>query len=70
MRSKLDRTLRLLIVLNLVVVGLLALTMVADWAKVLPSIGGQAAATGASAEPSASQEQMHCLLYTSPSPRD
>jgi len=59
MRSKLDRTLRLLIALNLVVVLLLALTMVADWADVLPAFGGGTpATTSASAQPSASQELM------------
>ena len=62
MRSKLDRTLRLLILLNLVVVGLLALTMVADWARILPSVGGEAADTSASAQPSASPEQMQMGL--------
>ncbi len=47
MRSKLDRTLRLLIALNLVVVVLLALTMVADWADILPSFGGGTAPASA-----------------------
>jgi hypothetical protein len=48
-RSRLDRTLRLLILANLVVVALLAGTMVLDWMKVIPARG-----TGeASAEPDA-----------------
>jgi hypothetical protein len=58
MRSKLDRTLRLLIALNLVVVLLLALTMVADWADVLPTFGGGTATASASVQPSPSQELM------------
>ena len=60
MRSRLDRTLRLLIAMNLVVVGLLALTMVADWLKVLPSIGGPA--PSASDAPTATPEQMQMGL--------
>jgi hypothetical protein len=62
MRSKLDRTLRLLIVMNLIVVALLALTMVADWARILPSIGGPAATAASSAGPSASIPQMEMGL--------
>ena len=62
MRHRLDRTLRLLIVMNIIVVGILALTMVADWAKVLPSVGGETAAPGASIEPSATAEQMQMGL--------
>ena len=61
MRHRLDRTLRLLIVMNIIVVGVLALTMVADWARALPSIGGTATA-GASAAPSASAQQMQMGL--------
>jgi len=38
-RSRLDRTLRLLIVANIVVVALLAGTMVLDWMKVIPARG-------------------------------
>ena len=62
MRSKLDRTLRLLIAMNILVIGILALTMVADWAKVLPSIGTGSPASSASVEPSASPEQMQMGL--------
>jgi len=38
-RSRLDRTLRLLILANIVVVALLAGTMVLDWMKVIPARG-------------------------------
>ena len=38
-RSRIDRTLRLLILANLVVVALLAGTMVLDWMKVIPARG-------------------------------
>jgi hypothetical protein len=62
MKSKLDRTLRLLIALNLVVVALLALTMVADWAKILPSIGGPAATATADASADASPQVMQMGL--------
>ena len=60
MRSKFDRTLRLLIALNLVVVALLALTMVADWMQVLPSVGVPASTS--SAAPTATPEQMEMGL--------
>ncbi len=60
MRLRLDRTLRLLIAMNLVVVALLALTMVADWMKVLPSIGGPAPSE--SVAPTATPEQMQMGL--------
>jgi hypothetical protein len=40
MRSRLDRTLRLLILANIVVVALLAGTMVLDWMRVIPARGG------------------------------
>jgi len=63
MRSKLDRTLRLLILLNLVVVALLAATMVADWMRILP-LPGASTPTGSagSTAPSPSQEQMQMGL--------
>lgn len=38
-RSRLDRTLRLLILLNLVVVAVLAGTMVLDWMRIIPARG-------------------------------
>ena len=63
MRSRLDRTLRLLILLNLVVVALLAATMVADWMRILPLPGASTPAGSAgSAAPSPSQEQMQMGL--------
>ncbi len=40
MKTRVDRTLRLLIVLNLVVVALLAGTMVASWLRILPDLTG------------------------------
>jgi len=46
MRSRLDRTLRLLIFANFIVVALLAGTMVLDWMKVIPA-RGTAPETGA-----------------------
>lgn len=60
MRSRVDRTLRLLIAMNLVVVGLLALTMVADWMKILPSI--EAPDPSTSASPAATPELMEMGL--------
>jgi hypothetical protein len=39
MRRRMDRTLRLLILLNLVVVALLAATMVANWLELIPARG-------------------------------
>ncbi len=59
-----DRTLRLLIVLNLIVVGLLAATMVADWLQIIPARGtgpganGTAPLPGVSANPSPELMQM------------
>jgi hypothetical protein len=60
MRSKFDRTLRLLIALNLVVVALLALTMVADWMRVLPTVAMPGSTS--SAAPTATPEQMEMGL--------
>ncbi len=56
-RSRFDRTLRLLIALNLVVVGLLALTMVLDWLHVIPARGtaAESVAPLASATPETMQ---------------
>jgi hypothetical protein len=39
MRSRLDRTLRLLILANIIVVALLAGTMVLDWMRIIPARG-------------------------------
>jgi hypothetical protein len=62
MRRRLDRTLRLLIVLNLVVVTLLAATMVANWMSLIPARGTGPANTGgvgpAGASPTAALMQM------------
>jgi hypothetical protein len=58
MRSRLDRTLRLLIFANIVVVALLAGTMVLDWMRIIPARGtGEApsAAPSASASPETMQ---------------
>jgi hypothetical protein len=57
-RSRFDRTLRLLIVLNLVVVGLLALTMVLDWLHVIPARGTAEESVAASASASPELMQM------------
>jgi hypothetical protein len=57
MRLKLDRALRLLIVLNFCIVTLLALTMVADWLRILPSAG-----PAGPASPSPTPEQMQMGL--------
>ncbi|MEI7743606.1 MAG: hypothetical protein WCK58_07635 [Chloroflexota bacterium] len=59
-RSRFDRTLRLLIALNLVVVALLAGTMVLDWLKVIPA--KQAPVESALPSASASQELMQMGL--------
>ena len=61
MRRRMDRTLRLLILLNLVVVALLAATMVANWFQLIPARGtgsanGDNGASGQGA-PSASASQ-------------
>ena len=77
MRKRMDRTLRLLIVLNLVVVGLLASTMVADWLQIIPARGvgsnggggtGAPASPGTSALPS--QELMQMGLAHIPTSND
>ncbi len=52
MRARMDRTLRLLIVLNLLVVAMLAATMVANWLQILPT-GSDVESGEPSAEPSA-----------------
>jgi hypothetical protein len=59
-RSHLDRTLRLLIVMNLVAVGLLAGTMVLDWLHVIPARG--TAVESLPPEASASPELMQMGL--------
>jgi hypothetical protein len=56
MKGRVSRTLRLLIVLNIVVVALLAGTMVADWMRMLPSFNQPTPAP--SAEPSIETMQM------------
>jgi hypothetical protein len=74
MRKRFDRTLRLLIVLNLVVVGLLAATMVADWLQIIPARGvagvdgGASPSAGLSAAPS--QELMQMGLAHIPTSND
>jgi hypothetical protein len=73
MRKRFDRTLRLLIVLNLVVVGLLAATMVADWLQIIPARGvadvdGASPSAGVAAVPS--QELMQMGLAHIPTSND
>jgi hypothetical protein len=75
MRKRMDRTLRLLIVLNLVVVGLLAATMVANWLQIIPargtgsgSVPGNGASPGTSVTPS--QELMQMGLAHIPTSND
>jgi hypothetical protein len=73
MRKRIDRTLRILIVLNLVVVGLLAATMVADWLQIIPARGaGAQDAAAASPDGSAapSQELMQMGLAHIPTSND
>ncbi len=60
MKRRVSRTLRLLIVLNLIVVAMLAGTMVADWLRILPSVGGPGA--DPSGSPAASIELMEMGL--------
>jgi hypothetical protein len=61
MKRRVDRTLRLLILLNLVVVAMLAATMVANWLQLIPARGtGSTGATGqaaSSGSPAASASQ-------------
>ncbi len=59
-RSRIDRTLRLLILLNIVVVALLAGTMVLDWMKVIPARG--TAEESRRRRPSATPETMQMGL--------
>jgi hypothetical protein len=56
-RSRFDRPLRVLIALNLVVVGLLALMMVLDWLRVIPARGtaAESLAPAATATPETMQ---------------
>lgn len=62
-RSKLDRTLRLLIAMNILVVALLALTMVADWLQILPTGGiSFGPRPSVAASPSPTQELMQMGL--------
>jgi hypothetical protein len=60
MKHRVSRTLRLLIVLNILVVALLAGTMVADWMRILPAFPGIAA--GPTPSPVASIELMEMGL--------
>ncbi len=60
MKTRVDRTLRLLIVLNLVVVALLAGTMVANWLELIPTTPGTVAQEGN--EPSASPSPPTMLM--------
>jgi hypothetical protein len=59
MKRQVSRTLRILIVLNILVVALLAGTMVADWLRILPSLDATA---GASPTPRSSIELMEMGL--------
>jgi hypothetical protein len=58
MRSRLDRTLRLLIVANFIVVALLAGTMVLDWMKVIPARGTATESSAPAVSPSPETMQM------------
>lgn len=62
MRSRLDRTLRLLILANFAVVALLATTMVLDWARVLPREGSAGPVASDGPVPSATPETMQMGL--------
>ena len=68
MKRRFDRTLRLLIALNLVVIGLLAATMVADWMRIIPARGTGPA--DASAAPSASIQLMQMGIAHIPTSND
>ena len=57
MKSKVDLGLRALIVANILVVGLLAFAMAADWLEILPTGNGDAS-PGASASPSVPTMEM------------
>jgi hypothetical protein len=74
MRRRFDRTLRLLIVLNLVVIGLLAATMVANWLSIIPSRGTGSGDGGdggaASGSPGASVPLMQMGLAHIPTSND
>ncbi len=59
MKTRMDRTLRLLIALNLIVVALLAGTMVANWMRLIPDLTGNAPDSG---EPSASASPETMLM--------
>jgi hypothetical protein len=58
MKRRMDRTLRLLIALNLTVVAMLAAIMVANWLQIVPTRSGAAEATADSASPSTPMFQM------------
>jgi len=68
MKRRFDRTLKLLIGLNLLVVALLAGTMVADWMRIIPARGTGAA--DSSASPSASIELMEMGIAHIPTSND
>ena len=61
MKRRVDRTLRILILLNLVVVAMLAATMLANWLQIIPARGtgtnGDTGQAGSSSGPSASASQ-------------
>jgi hypothetical protein len=61
MTKRFRTLLRVLIVLNVLVIALLAGTMVADWLRVLPSLGGSAT-TATASQPAASIETMQMGL--------
>ncbi len=58
MRSRFDRTLRLLILANILVVALLAGTMVLDWLRVIPARGTADATTAPAVSPTPETMQM------------
>jgi hypothetical protein len=61
MKRRVDRTLRILILLNLIVVAMLAATMVANWLQIIPARGtgstGDTGQAGSSSAPAASPSQ-------------
>jgi hypothetical protein len=57
MKRRMDRTLRLLILLNLIVVAMLAATMVANWLQVIPARGTSPDNTATAGGPSASPSE-------------